>query len=241
MKSILLTAEDITWPLGSQDSTPIYHCGVGSYQRTFKVDPYPAYAHDLELVETMVSLCEKRFPLKDAAAGLWCLSHDFIDRVNGVTFEDYIYKREDGTDWEEEYPCYCGCDKPKKFNAGQAITIVLAGKRIPIHPAMTRYLVTHEYGHAVFDYITRHMGCDYGEQSKLQEDYMKLRGLEKYTLKYSGGKWHSAPGEIIANDFRVLFTKQEIEFWPHDCALPNWHEPEGKWWKHAAEVCGVSI
>jgi hypothetical protein len=240
MKVTLLQPDDLMWPLGSQDSTPQYQCGVGSYRRSFKVDPYPAYAHDVELVEGLAAQCEERFPLSGARIGIWLLSHDFIDRVNGVTFEDYIYNREDGTEWKEEVLCHCGCGEMKKFS-GQALTIVLSGKRIPIHPAISRYLVTHEYGHAVFDYIARRMGYDYGDHDKLKEEYMKLRGLENYTLKYSGGKWHAAPGEIIANDFRVLFTKQEIEFWPHECALPNWYQPEGLWWKKAAELCGVKL
>lgn len=241
MKVTLLTPEDMTWPLGVQDTTPQYQAGVGSYSRTFRVDPYPAYSHDLELVDGLAQQCEERFPLNGARVGIWLLSHDFIDRINGMTYEDAIYKREDGSEWEESFTCYCGCDKPKVFHGGQALTIVLSGKRIPIHPAMTRYLVAHEYGHAVFNYITRHMGYDGSTQDKLLEDYMKLRGLENYTLKYKGGKWHQAPGEIVANDFRVLFCKQEMEFWPHDCALPNWHEPEGQWWKKAAELCGVSL
>lgn len=241
MKVTLLTPEDMTWPLGMQDSTPHYQAGCGSYKRSLKVDPYPAYPHDSELVESLAQQCEERFPLKDAQVGLWLLSHDFIDRINGMTYEDSIYKREDGSDWEETYPCHCGCDKPKKHHGGQAMTIALAGKRIPIHPAMSRYLVSHEYGHAVFNYVARRLGYDYSEQEKLLEDYMKLRGMENYTLKYKGGKWHQAPGEIVANDFRVLFCKQEMEFWPHDCALPNWHEPEGKWWKKAAELCGVIL
>lgn len=240
MQITLLTHEDLVWPMGLQDSIPQFNCGPGSYPRSTKVDPYPAYPHSLPLVESLASQCEEAFPLADARLGIWILPLEFIDRINGCTYEDSIYKREDGTEWEDKIACYCGCGEMRNFY-GQAMTILLAGKRIPIHPAMTRYLVPHEYGHAVFNYVSKKMGYKDHEHDKLAEKYMALRGVEGYTKKYSGGKWHSTPGEIIANDFRVLFTKQEIEFWPHECALPNWGEAEGKWWKEAAEACGVVV
>ena len=240
MKVTLLTPDDLMWPLGTQESTPQYHCGTGTYPRTLKVDPYPAYAHDPALVEATAAQCEDAFPLTNTRIGIWLLSHDLIDRVNGITYEDYVYKREDGTDWEDTIKCHCGCGEDLKFY-GQALTIALAGKRIPPMPSMTRYLVSHEYGHAVFAHIVRKLGYKDHETDKLQAKYMEMRGIEDYPKKYSGGKWHVSPGEIIANDFRILFTKQEVEFWPHSCALPNWFEPEGKWWKDAAELCGVKI
>jgi hypothetical protein len=240
MQVTLLSHDDLIWPLGTQDSAPQFSYGAGKYPRTIKVDPYPAYSHSLPLVESLVAQCEEAFPLPQASTGMWLLPLDFIDRLNGISFEDQIYYRGDGTEWEDKIACYCGCGEMLKFG-GQALTIALAGKRIPIHPAMTRYLVPHEYGHAVFHYVARKLGYKEHEHAKLQEKYMALRGIGTYAKKYSGGKWHSSPGEIIANDFRVLFTKQEIEFWPHDCALPNWGEPEGKWWKEAAEACGAKI
>jgi len=236
MKVTLLTPEDLHWPLGSQETTPVYQCGAGTYPRDNKVDPYPAYAHDIGLVNSLATQCEKVFPLKDARVGIWILSHDFVDRTNGCTFEDSVYNKEDGSEWDEKINRY---DGKVMRSYGQALSIILAAKRIPIMPAMTRYLVPHEYGHAVFDYVARKMGYPDTHQEKLKEEYMKLRGIEDYSKKYTGGKWHSSPGEIIANDFRVLFTGREMEFYPHDCSLPSWESPEGKWWIKAASAAGI--
>ena len=107
MKVTLLTADDLIWPRGMQDSIPEYKCGTGEYPRTFKVDPYPAYTHNLQLVDSLVAQCEKAFPITEARVGLWLFSHDFVDRVNGMTFEDSLYTREDGTEWDEKISCAC--------------------------------------------------------------------------------------------------------------------------------------
>jgi hypothetical protein len=88
----------------------------------------------------------------------------------------------------------------------------------------------------VFNYVARKMGYQEHEAYLLQADYMKLRGVESWPKHYTGAQWHVTPGEIIANDFRILFTKQEMEFWPHEVPLPAWSGAEGKWWKHAAEI-----
>ncbi len=231
---------DLHWPLGYQDTQPQYSLGSGDYKRSLKIDIYPAYAHDPEKVEITLNQCMEAFPLNCAAFGLWILSHDLIDRVNGITFEDSIYRREDGSDWEDEILCYCGCGEMKK-RSGQAISIALAAKRIPIMPSMTRYLVSHEYGHAAFYTVARAMGYPNDEREKLEEHYMEMRGIDDYAKKYNGGDWHRHPGEIIANDFRILFTKQEMEFWPHECELPSWRSEIGKWWRMAAEIVGVKV
>lgn len=241
MKLHQLTPEkDLQWPLGMQDTAPVYRFGAGSYPRSLKVDPYPAYSHSTDVVEPLLAQCENAFPLTNAVTGLWLLGHDVVDHINGITYEDSVYEREDGSEWREEILCSCGCNKKEK-RYGQALSIALAAKRIPIMPSMTRYLVPHEYGHAVFDYIARKMGYFDSATDKLAASYMKLRGITDYTKMYCGGQWHRAPCEIIANDFRILFTKQEMEYYPHSCALPNWYEAEGKWWKEAAELCGVKI
>lgn len=235
-----LTPDDLHWPLGRQESTPEYSIGAGKYPRAIKVDPYPAYPHDPERVSTILDHCMDVFPLPCHKFGLWILSHDLIDRVNGITYEDPLWNKEDGSEWDDQILCYCGCGEKVKMY-GQAISIALAAKRIPIMPSMTRYLVSHEYGHAAFYSVARLMGYKDHEKEKLEETYMEMRGIEDYAKKYNGGEWHRSPGEIIANDFRVLFPKQEIEFWPHDCELPSWNQPEGKWWKMAAEICGVKV
>lgn len=236
MKVTLLPPEEISWSLGAQDNCPQFYCGAGSYQRTFKVDPYPGYAHDPKLVKRLVAECHAKFSLRDAVTGLWILPFELIDRFNGLTFEDSIYHKKNGKDWKEQIVGYDG----KKYDVyKQAIAIVLSGKRIPIMPAMTRYLVTHEYGHAAFYYAARKLGYRDSERDKLEAEYMKLRGVQDYVKKYKGGKWHVSPGEIIANDFRLLFMEMETEFWPHPCRRPSWDKPEGRWWQRVAKLCEV--
>jgi hypothetical protein len=237
MKIELLGFERLIWPLGRQDSVPEYRCGGGSYERTFKVDPFPCYAHDLERAEITAKMCEEAFPLPDARLKFYILSHDFTDRINGLTFEDSIYNHEDGTEWDEKIPSYKNDGSVNELH-GQAITIALAGKRIPLMPSMTRYLVSHEYGHAAFNYVARKMGYRDHEKDKLEALYMEMRGVEDYSKIYTGAQWHRSPGEIIANDFRILFTKQEMEFFPHDCSLPSWHDkPLANWWIAALRAC----
>lgn len=231
----VLTADDLDWPLGSQDSTPVYRCGAGEYKRAVKVDPYPAYMHDVALVQDLVAECVEKFPLRGARASLYLVAHDFIDRINGVTYEDSIYYRDDGTKWEDEIPCTCGCGQLTK-HPGQAHTIVLAAKRIPIMPAMSRYLVAHEYGHAAFSQARRLLGYREHEERKLEEKYMALRGGGATSERYIGGKWHVSPGEIIANDFRVLVMWREVEFWPHNVPPPTPDSAIAEWWRHAASL-----
>ena len=186
----------------------------------------------------MSARCEDAFPVKDAFVGMWLLAHDFIDRVNGLTYEDSIWKRDDGSEWADKLLCHCGCGKINTVG-GQAFSIVLSGKRIPPMPGMTKYLVAHEYGHAVFGYIARKLGY---EHDVLYDAYMAARDVPEtaYTKSYGGGKWHKSPGEIAANDFRILFAEQETEFWPHEVARPSWdHEGLRRWWMKACEICGI--
>jgi hypothetical protein len=239
MEVFQLTPDEMIWPLGIQGGGgPTYSCGFGTYPRTVTVDPYPGYAHNFELVKKLAADCEKSFPLSESRVGIWTLSHDFIEHMNGITYEDSIYRREDDTEWNEEYSSYDDSEK-KVSMYGQAITIVLAGKRIPIMPSMTRYLVSHEYGHAVFNYVARRFGYKDHEKGKLEEKYMEIRGITNYAKKYRGGHWHESPGEIVANDFRLLFMNQEREFWPHECPVASWDSPIGDWWREACKISGV--
>lgn len=112
-------------------------------------------------------------------------------------------------------------DKKKPYP--WAATIVLWGKRIPPHPAMTRYLIAHEYGHAVAQAVVRSQGKSDADLGKFYTEYRALRKNVPVAPKYyGGGSWHESTQEIFANDFRILVAKSEVEFWPH----PTTERPE---------------
>lgn len=211
------------WPLGRQESTPEYRVGCGNYPRNHKVDPYPCYAHNLDLVRELCAECEEAFPLINTKTAFYLLPHEDIERINGVTFCDQLYKQRG-----IESKCGCGCGYSIDLHP-IATWVVLSGKRIPPHPAMTRYLVTHEYGHMVWNHLRTMLKYRDSCENKLYENYMKIRGVTDYTINYCGGKWHKNPGEIMANDFRLIFTNHEREFWPHDVPLPE-ETPVVDWW-----------
>lgn len=94
-------------------------------------------------------------------------------------------------------------------------SIVLSAKRTPIHPDMTKYLVSHEYGHHVqynIDFLRGDENVLYNEDSNVLVEYQKLRGG---SFEYGPAKWHLNVGELFANDFRILVACSEVEFWPH--------------------------
>src|SRR3954471_13441243 len=157
MDVTLMQDDDLVWPMGLQESTAAYSCKVGSYDRQVKVDPYPGYHHPVTLVQDLVEQCCRAFPLGDTEAHLYILRHEVVDRCNGLTYEDCIWNNPDGSDFKADQICLCGCGKTLELY-GQGHGIVLSGKRVPIMPAMSRYLVAHEYGHAVFNYVARLYG-----------------------------------------------------------------------------------
>lgn len=169
------------------------------YGVQFQIDPFPCYPHDIHLIEETAKKVEAAFPLT-VLPNYYVLHYEEIGRTNGHTSRHSIWI--DGQD-EPDYEPY----------------IVLSGKRIPPHPAMTRYLVAHEYGHVVRWHVEKEKGYKASSQD-LYKEYCKLRDME-YNDGYGGKKWHSAPGEVFANDFRILICETELEFWPHDEPYPT--------------------
>ena len=172
MKVISVNPDQLVWPIATLGGgpTPQHRVGSGSYKTSVSVQPRPCYRADEALVEQLVAECVARFPLTGAAAAeLYLLPHDFQDGFNGITLENTVWRRPDGSDWEETFPHRNG-GEPMKRNGGMAHCIILAGKAVPHHPAMLRYLVAHEYGHAVFNHLVPRLGYHQHERSDLESE-----------------------------------------------------------------------
>jgi hypothetical protein len=183
-------------------------------------DPFPAYPHRAGDVEDAARAVAQAFPpLWDI--DLYSMNREEIGRSNG-----YSNLRETGH-WDEngEYV--------KDPVTG---VIVLSGKRIPPHPAVTRYLVAHEYGHNVEYMLNRPLGgAESNNDDTLLHQYAELRGLPPESVHQgSGGRWHNAAAEIFACDFRILVCGIEVEYWPHpDVQQPTSIRGLSEWWAKA--------
>ena len=202
---------DLCWPFN--ENGPAFSAVDGNYTRSEKVDPFPAYAHPVELVRGELGRTAGLFPL-DMDVYVYVSHFEDVARTNAHASPGYDYNAECGDDGK--YPMSTG-------------TIVLSGKRIPLHPAMTRYLVSHEYGHLVEYRLTKAGLLD-------MDSYCELRGIPKEQPPYGGRNWHLTRGEIFANDFRVLVAGREKEFWPHEVARPEALPELRKWWKKAGRA-----
>lgn len=214
-----LDEQDLRWGFDSSELS----CAVGS--RWVKLDPFPGYAHDVGLVMGMAAELEAAFrPAYDIVVHV--ARHEDLSRTNGCSFDERVV---DPTNPKQPWQ-----DRPRRGH------IFLCGKRTPPHPAVTRYLVAHEYGHHVETWVEAARGLD-EERRELAKEYMALRGLE--TLVASGGRWHAAAEEIFACDFRVLVAGVEMEYWPHPgIARPEsapeavtWWDATLRWWRERGE------
>jgi hypothetical protein len=208
----VVLVDQLCW--GFDGELPTQRVQAARYERSERVDPAPAYAHDVKLVAEVLAQCEAAFPVQHSPS-IFVLTHETIGRTNGHTSHDYDY------------------DEAKKDAAGRypyLPHIVLSGKRIPIHPAMTRYLVAHEYGHVVDTTLALRRFEGSGAEAKQDEEYAKLRGIVPPPY-YGPGTWHRQAGEVFANDFRILVCGVEREYWPHPGIDRPEHSPAAvKWW-----------
>lgn len=193
----LVIDQPLGWPF---EGDPEIVCGTSHRRR--KVDPYPAYPHDELLVREELDRVEAFLPLRHPTT-YYLLNYEEISRTNGCSWtdRDYDAPRKIATDDRDGYPLINGT--------------VLSAKRIPPHPAMTRYLVWHEYGHHVEQWLQEARGFRlYGKE--VVNEYMELRGyFYKAEKSYGAGTWHATPGEVFANDFRAFVAGVEPEYWPH--------------------------
>lgn len=209
------TDDQLSW---SYDSTiPTLPVPYRGYARTLQVDPFPCYAHPRAEVEKALARAHAAFPLGNQVMCL-LLPFEMLGRTNGHAQYDQTY--ENGK--------YTGIE----------LAIVLSGKRIPHMPAMTRYLCSHEYGHCVQHWIEWKRGTLEKEPHLFEQEYAKLRGVE-FSNAYGGRNWHTNTGEIVVNDFRILMTGSEPEFWPHPVPHPL-EVPRLKYfWQEMAEKFAV--
>ena len=195
----LVGPEQISWPFRGEPSFKTR--GPNSYARSHPIDPFPCYPHDRRLVADAASRVEEIFPV-DNQVDYFITEYEETGRTNGFADKADVYDHKVGkhTHWEP--------------------IVILLGKRIPPHPAMTRYLEAHEYGHAVQWQIEKMRKSDSNtETTDLDFEYMRLRpGCHN---DYGAKKWHDNVGELFANDFRILVCGVETEFWPHDLPRPE--------------------
>ena len=204
-----ITAKDLKWSFDSNN--PSFTVKSGSYSHSIRVDPFPCYSHDLKLVKKEVKEIKQKF-LLPVPVYIYIAEFEELSRTNAHASNGIDYNGRQ--DKEGNYIDWIG-------------TIVCSGKRIPIMPSMTRYLISHEYGHLVDHYLEQKLNLKAGE---LRSVYAKLRNVTQPSY-YGGPTWHKLIGEIFANDFRVLVMKKELEFWPHEVPRPEKNKKVKDWWK----------
>jgi hypothetical protein len=208
---------DAAWPFDGTSTPRWQHQNYGSVA-TF--DPYPAYAHELQdVVEAAAHVEACCPPLWNVE--LYVADREEIARSNGHSsvFADGHYE---GDEWIKHDPLGL---------------IMLSGKRIPPHPAMTAYLVGHEYGHNVEWMLNQVRDAPNLYHPDLAREYAQMRELPAETVRHgSGGRWHDAVHEIFACDFRIVVCGVEHGFWPH----PGVPRPDdvpalAGWWDTAVQ------
>jgi len=196
---IMITRSDCVFPFDS--AAHFSTRPVKAYKRDVAVDPFPCYGHYSSLVYTVGHRVEAAFPI-GFPPQYYLPEFEGPGRTNGFA--------QKGDVWAEGGK-----------RAGFEPIIILWGKRIPPHPAMTRYLVAHEYGHVVRWWIEHKRGMKDESVTDFDREYMALRPGSTCGI-YGGGHWHHDAGELIANDFRICVAGIEREFWPH----PGFDHPD---------------
>lgn len=205
---MIIELKEIIWEFGYDPSVRL---GDNEYAQRERIDPTPAYPHHLEDVEpALVKVLARSGEIPNIDVDIYISPWEGVSRTNGWASESRMWNDE-----AEEHELKS--------------LIFLGGKRIPPHPAMTRYLVAHEYGHHAQWAIERQLGLDQGD---ILYGYAKARGLARRPAYYGAGTWHESWNEVFANDFRILVCGVEPEYWPHPGIAPPFeHTITGQWWE----------
>jgi hypothetical protein len=215
MTNKVINVTEYMWSFDSTNPHVLVY-GEKGYKRHESVDPFPCYGHNTKLVEETLDKVSAAFPI-GVGVNIFNLHYETMGRTNGYMSYQTEY---DDDNKGTMYPY-----------------IVLLGKRIPPHPAMTRYLVSHEYGHVVERWIECKQNRE--KENTFRKEYGAMRGIPEIE-HYGGRTWHKSVGEVIANDFRILCTGLESEFWPHEVPHPMEVPEIIEWWKQAKEKYAVS-
>lgn len=203
---IKINHSDICWAFDGGE--PFVMLDVKPYKRQETVNPFPCYSHDEKLVSRSAKQYEKYVNLKFKPK-YFILPFDGKGQTNGSA---------------------CSNEQWSDDNDGRILEpyIILYGKRICLHPAMTRYLVSHELGHVV--HYNLETILKQHKNDEFEKEYAKIRGID-INLKYGALNWHNNIGEIIANDIRILLFDAELEFWQHNVEFPTHNKKLIEFWE----------
>lgn len=213
---------DLQWSYNEKPPSWRTQPMLDQYGRSEDVDPWwPCYTHHVAEVSNLLRECVEAAPLGDAPVSVYIAPWEGLARTNGWSTWDHPYR--DDREW-----------RGPGLKPWEGI-ITLSGKRIEIHPAITRYLVAHEYGHLVDAAIAQHRyPGDSNAFGKLHEDYGRMRRVAKVD-HYGAGTHHLDVGEVLANDFRTVVLGREREFWRHP-VTPGWKlKTVQRWWDAALD------
>lgn len=203
----VMTQADWAW----STSAPSWRAHRYGANTTF--DPFPAYRHDIDVARAtadhIAEICPPRWNVV-----AYIPDREDVARSNG--FSDMWGERDRD-------------DERLKSLHGM---IFMSGKRIPPHPAMTRYLIAHEYGHQMQWMLTDARGKGNPQDERILAEYAAMRGLPTEIHFGSGGRWHDSCAEVFACDFRIAVCEIETEFWPHG-DIPRPGDKVASWWDQA--------
>lgn len=211
-KIIQLKPSDLTWK--SHAEHPFFDVKnvLTSYYHTIYVDPFPCASHNVDFIKKKVTMVESIFPIA-APIKYVLLPNELKERVNAMAYQEYV---------DDKYK------KKYKFEG----TIALSGKRTIIHPAMSNYLIAHEYGHMVDYWINQSMNQEEKSEnaSLFRKRYAAFRGID-FNQKLTGYGWKNNIAEVIADDFRIVMAKTDVDFFPHQCGNPAKNKKVTQYWQ----------